>query len=76
MPTSQLLLMNSGVHFSTFPVSGASEIKQICETQLTGEVRLLSRALCEALSTVLQNQWAAQDGWHCFLDVSDPSMRA
>ncbi len=37
----QLLLMNSGVHFSTFPVSGASEIKQICETQLTGEVPVI-----------------------------------
>ena len=43
-PPLQLLLMNSGVHFSTFPVSGASEVRQICEAQLTGEVPLPSGA--------------------------------
>ncbi len=36
---AQLLLMNNGIHFSTFPVSNTAEIQQICESQLSGEVR-------------------------------------
>ena len=38
----QLLLMNNGIHFSTFPVSNTAEIQQICESQLSGEVILFS----------------------------------
>ncbi len=39
----QLLLMNNGVHFSTFPVASTAEIQQICETQLSGDVGHLQR---------------------------------
>ena len=37
-PVSQLLLMTSGLHFSTYPVSTTSEVQAICEAQVTGEV--------------------------------------
>lgn len=38
----QLLLMNNGIHFSTFPVSNTAEIQQICDSQLSGEVVLFA----------------------------------
>ena len=38
MPAVQQLLMNNGIHFSMYPVSGFEDIQKICEAQLTGEV--------------------------------------
>lgn len=38
MPALQQLLMNNGIHFSIYPVSGSEDIQRICEAQLTGEV--------------------------------------
>ena len=34
----QHLLMNNGIHFSTYPVSSVEDIRSVCESQLTGEV--------------------------------------
>lgn len=47
MPAVQQLLMNNGIHFSMYPVSGFEDIQKICEAQLTGEVgsQKLSRYL-------------------------------
>ncbi|CAL8469810.1 g9352 [Coccomyxa elongata] len=42
----QLLLMNNGVHFSTFPVASTAEIQQICETQLSGEAQTVILINC------------------------------
>ncbi|KAK9915926.1 hypothetical protein WJX75_006090 [Coccomyxa subellipsoidea] len=42
----QLLLMNNGIHFSTFPVSNTAEIQQICESQLSGEAQTVILINC------------------------------
>ena len=34
----QLLLINSSVHFSVYPVDSTALIRQICDTHLSGEV--------------------------------------
>ena len=34
----QHLLMNNGIHFSTYPVSSVEDIRSVCDVQLTGEV--------------------------------------
>ncbi len=52
---AQLLLMNSGLHFSTFPVSTTSEIQQICEAQITGEVRVCAQRPPHPVIVQVQN---------------------
>lgn len=61
----QLLLMNNGVHFSTFPVSNIGDIQLICEAQLSGEVgrsissfTLLQTGSCSLFQQLLQELFA------------------